>query len=61
MSAGFIPIITESAPVATVPRTAAPVIEVRLAGAVVRVVSGLDDGAQLTAVLRAIRASASRT
>jgi len=34
------------------------VIEVRLADAVVRVVSGLDD-AQLTAVLRAVRASAS--
>jgi hypothetical protein len=61
MSAGFIPIITGSAPVATVPQVATPVIEVRLAGAVVRVVSGLDDGAQLTAVLRAIRASASRT
>jgi hypothetical protein len=38
---------------------ARPVIEVRLAGAVVRVVSGLDD-AQLTAVLRAVRASALR-
>jgi transposase len=60
MSAGFIPIITESAPVATVPQTAA-VIEVRLAGAVVRVASGVDDATQLTAVLRAIRASASCT
>jgi transposase len=60
MSAGFIPIITESAPVATVPQ-AAPAIEVRLAGAVVRVASGVDDAAQLTTVLRAIRASASRT
>ena len=36
---------------------AAPVIEVKLAGAVVRV-SGMDDAAQLTAVLRAVRASA---
>jgi hypothetical protein len=38
---------------------AASVIEVRLAGAVVRVVSGLDD-AQLTPVLRAVRASVLR-
>jgi hypothetical protein len=37
----------------------APAIEVKLAGAVVRV-SGVDDGAQLTAVLRAFRASASK-
>jgi hypothetical protein len=36
-------------------------IEVKLAGAVVRVVGGQDDGAQLTAVLRAVRASASRS
>jgi hypothetical protein len=34
------------------------VIEVKLAGAVVRVVGGQDDGAQLTAVLRAVRAGA---
>jgi hypothetical protein len=40
---------------------AAPAIEVKLAGAVVRVVSGIDDATQLTAVLRAVRASASRT
>jgi transposase len=59
-AAGFVPIVTESVPVATVPQAAAPVIEVRLAGAVVRVVSGMDDAAQLTAVLRAVRASASR-
>jgi len=38
---------------------ASPVIEIRLAGAVVRVGSGLDD-AQLTAVLRAVRASVLR-
>jgi transposase len=37
-----------------------PVIEVKLAGAVVRVSSGMD-GAMLTAVLRAVRASTSRT
>ncbi len=43
------------------PPSAAPAIEVKLAGAVVRVVSGMDDAAQLTAVLRAVRASASRT
>jgi transposase len=60
MAAGFVPIVTESTSVTTVPHAAAPAIEVRLAGAVVRVVSGMDDAAQLTAVLRAIRASASR-
>jgi transposase len=59
-AAGFVPIVTEFTPVTTVPQAAAPVIEVRLAGAVVRVASGVDDTAQLTAVLRAIRASASR-
>jgi hypothetical protein len=37
-----------------------PVIEVRLARAVVRMVSGLEDDARLTAVLRAVRASASK-
>ena len=61
MASEFVPIVTETVPVTTVPGAAAPVIEVRLAGAVVRVASGVDDTAQLTAVLRAIRASASRT
>jgi transposase len=59
----FVPITTGvplPAPVARV-APAAPAIEVKLAGAVVRVVSGIDDTAQLTAVLRAVRASASRT
>jgi transposase len=60
IAAGFVSIVTESNPVTTVPQAAAPAIEVRLAGAVVRVVSGMDDAAHLTAVLRAIRASASR-
>src|SRR3954452_14023497 len=57
----FVPIVTDAMPAGeTAPATlAAPVIEIRLAGAVVRVVSGLDD-AQLTAVLRAVRASALR-
>jgi transposase len=58
----FVPIIAEAPPPELPSRTAAvvaPVIEVELAGAVVRV-SGIDDGAHLTAVLRAIRASASR-
>jgi transposase len=58
----FVPIIA-GAPPPELPSRAgaavAPVIEVKLAGAVVRV-SGIDDGAQLTAVLRAIRASASK-
>jgi cystathionine beta-lyase/cystathionine gamma-synthase len=55
--------VSEAVPPATVQRTtsAAPGIEVRLAGAVVRVSSGMEDAAQLTAVLRAVRASASRT
>ena len=60
---GFVPIVSEAIPAATVQRaaSAAPGIEVKLAGAVVRVSSGMDDAAQLTAVLRAVRASASRT
>jgi len=57
----FVPIVTDAMPVSEAPPAvlASPVIEVRLAGAVVRVVSGLDD-AQLTAVLRAVRASVLR-
>jgi transposase len=59
----FVPILADTVALVTVPRATPepPVIEVRLAGAVVRVVSGADDPAQLTAVLRAVRASASRT
>ena len=59
----FVPITTDATLPAPVVRaaSAAPAIEVKLAGAVVRVVSGMDDAAQLTAVLRAVRASASRT
>ena len=61
----FVPLITDitlPAPAqrATLP-SAAPAIEVQLAGAVVRITSGMDDGAQLTMVLRAVRASASQT
>ena len=58
----FVPIVSEAIPATMVPRaaSAAPGIEVKLAGAVVRVSSGMD-AAQLTAVLRAVRASASRT
>jgi transposase len=57
----FVPIVTEAMPVreAAPAASASPVIEVRLAGAVVCVVPGLDD-AQLTAVLRAVRASVLR-
>ena len=36
-------------------------IKVKLASAVVRVAFGMDDAAQATAVLRAVRAPASRT
>ena len=59
----FIPIVSEAIPAAMVQRaaSAAPGIEVKLAGAVVRISSGVDDAAQLTAVLRAVRASASRS
>ena len=59
---GFVPIVSEAVPAAAVQRaaSAAPGIEVKLAGAVVRVSSGMD-AAQLTAVLRAIRASVSRS
>jgi transposase len=56
----FAPIVTGSPSIAAARRVAstAPVIEVKLAGAVIRVVSGSDDGTQLAAVLRAVRASA---
>jgi hypothetical protein len=61
VSSGFVPIITEAHPITPAPQSPASAIEVRLAGAVVRITSGMDDTAQLTAVLRAVRASASRT
>ena len=54
----FVPIVTDIVPTSS--RTASPasaVIEVRLAGTVVRVASGTD-AALLTTVLRAVRASA---
>jgi len=59
----FVPIVSEAISAATAQRatSAALGIEVKLAGAVVRVSSGMDDAAQLTAVLRAVRASASRS
>jgi transposase len=58
----FVSIVSEAIPATTVQHAApAPEIEVKLAGAVVRVLSGMDDAAQLTAVLRAVRASASRS
>ena len=56
----FVPIITEAPSVEAAPRPASQApIEIELAGAVVRVGSGLDDVKRLTAVLRAVRASAS--
>ena len=60
---GFVPIITDamSAGIAAPAALAAAVIEISLAGAVVRIASGMDNAAQLTAVLRAVRALASRT
>ncbi len=63
LAPAFVPIVAEDAPAAAATRAlpTAPVIEIKLAGAVVRVVSGQDDDAQLTAVLRAVRASASRS
>jgi transposase len=59
LTAGFVPIVTDKPAVAAAAH-AASAIEVRLAGAVIRVGSGLADDAQLIAVLRAVRASASR-
>jgi len=63
IGAGFVPIVADPVPLEVVPHAEAttPTIEIRLAGAVVRVGSAMDDAAQLTVVLRAIRASASRT
>jgi transposase len=60
----FVPIITETAAPSPTPSTPSvtavpPTIEVKLAGAVVRVASGMD-ATTLTTVLRAVRASASR-
>jgi len=59
----FVPIVSEAIPTATVQRAASaePGIEIRLAGAVVRVSPGMDDAAQLTAVSRAVRISASQS
>ena len=59
----FVPIVSEAIPTAAVRRAAsgAAGIEVELAGAVVRVSCSMDDAVQLTAVLRAVRASASRS
>ncbi len=57
----FMPIVAKGGSTAARVAPAAPVIEMQLAGAVVRVVGGQDDGAQLTAVLRAVQASASRS
>jgi hypothetical protein len=56
----FVPIVTASGPGSRSVRisSSSPVIEIKLAGAEVRVGIWLDD-AQLTAVLRAVRASAS--
>ena len=60
---GFVPIVADPVPLEAVPHAeaTAPTIEIRLAGAVVRAGSGMDDATRLTAVLRAVRASASRT
>ena len=60
---GFVPIVSDAVAAAMVQRAASgpPGIEVELAGAVVRVSSGMEDAAQLTAVLRAVRASAFRS
>ena len=54
----FVPILAEAAPVKNKDAGAASTIEIKLAGAVVRVLPGTD-GALLTSVLRAVRASAS--
>jgi transposase len=59
VSPAFVPIVTEAAR----PTVSAPgqtVIEIKIAGAVVRVVPGMDT-TLLSEVLRAVRASATRT
>lgn len=57
----FVPIMTEAMALEAAPcPTREATIEIELAGAVVRVGSGLDDTKRLAAVLRAVRASASR-
>ena len=58
----FVPIVTEAAPATKPVRSASlpTVIEIKLFGAVVRVVSGTDT-ALLSEVLRAVRASVSPT
>ena len=58
----FVPIVTEAVPVTKPGRCVSPpsVIEIKLAGAVVRVVSGTD-ATLLSEVLRAVRASATPT
>jgi len=54
----FVPILTEARAAEPAPTTvSAPALEIELAGAVVRVAAGADT-AQLAAVLRAVRASA---
>jgi|SRR5580698_4438233 transposase len=61
----FVPLVSDVTLPAPVQRAASPsagpAIEIKLAGAVVRITSGMADEAQLTRVLRAVRASASRT
>lgn len=54
----FVPVVAEAAPTAkvAVPTPPSAVIEISLAGAAVRVASGVD-GELLTAVLRAVRCS----
>jgi transposase len=56
----FVPLLAEAAPVekvaVTTPSSPSAAIEIKLAGAAVRVVSGVD-GELLTAVLRAVRCS----
>jgi len=58
----FVPIVTDAAPAVKPARSASlpAVIEIKLAGAVVRVVSGTDT-TLLSEVLRAVRASVSPT
>ena len=55
----FVPILAEAVAADPAPTMApAPAVEIELAGAVVRIAAGTDGGL-LTAVLRAVRASAS--
>src|SRR5260370_18079781 len=60
ITTGFVPIVSESSPVTAVAKAAASGIEVSLAGALVRVASGVGELAHLAVLFRAIPRPASK-